>query len=60
MIITDPGTALAQLGESLGALVVLGDPDTGGRFSSLSPFGLVPALYVGWTPLELREELASC
>lgn len=60
VIITDPGTALAELGESLGALVVLGDPHTGGRFSSLSPFGLVPALYAGWTPAELREELASC
>jgi glucose-6-phosphate isomerase len=60
VIITDPGTALAQLGGSLGALVVLGDPHTGGRFSSLSPFGLVPALYAGWTPEELREELATC
>ena len=60
VIITDPGTALAELGESLGALVVLGDPDTGGRFSSLSPFGLVPALYAGWTPDDLREELNGC
>ncbi|MDH2903135.1 MAG: hypothetical protein PXZ08_04190 [Actinomycetota bacterium] len=60
VIITDPGTALAELGESLNALVVLGDPHTGGRFSSLSPFGLVPALYAGWTPDELREELSSC
>ena len=60
VIITDPGTELAKLGESLGALVVLGDPDTGGRFSSLSPFGLVPALYAGWTPDELRDELAAC
>jgi hypothetical protein len=60
IIITDPGTALAQLGESLGATVILGDPDTGGRFSALSPFGLVPALYAGWTPDELRDELHGC
>jgi len=60
IIITDPGTALAELGESLGALVILGDPNTGGRFSSLSPFGLVPALYAGWTVEDLREELAAC
>ncbi len=60
VIITDPGTELAKLGESLGALVVLGDPQTGGRFSSLSPFGLVPALYAGWSPEELRDELNSC
>jgi hypothetical protein len=60
VIITDPGTALAELGASLGALVVLGDPDTGGRFSSLSPFGLIPALYAGWSVGELRDELATC
>jgi glucose-6-phosphate isomerase len=60
VIITDPGTSLAELGESLGALVVLGDPHTGGRFSSLSPFGLVPALYAGWSPEELRDELSGC
>ncbi len=60
VVITDPGTTLAQLGESLGALVVYGDPFTGGRFSSLSPFGLVPALYAGWSVEELREELIPC
>jgi len=60
VIITDPGTAMAELGTSLGALVILGDPDTGGRFSSLSPFGLVPALYAGWSVDELRAELAPC
>jgi hypothetical protein len=60
VIITDPGTTLAEFGESLGALVVLGDPHTGGRYASLSPFGLVPALYAGWSPEELREELGGC
>jgi hypothetical protein len=59
VIITDPGTAFVELGASLGALVVEGDPNTGGRFSSLSPFGLIPALYAGWSVGELREELAA-
>jgi hypothetical protein len=59
VVITDPGTVLEQLGHHLEASVHLGDPDTGGRFSSLSPFGLIPALYAGWTVGELREELAA-
>ena len=33
--------------------------NTGGRFSALSPFGLVPALYAGWTPASLRSDLAG-
>ncbi|MBW4077590.1 MAG: hypothetical protein HIU84_03580 [Acidobacteria bacterium] len=60
VIITDPGTSLGELGRSLGAVVVEGDPLTGGRFSSLSPFGLVPALYAGWSPDEVRSELSAC
>ena len=60
LIITDPGTTLGELGDSLGALVVFGDPLTGGRFSALSPFGLIPALYAGWRPEELRHDLAGC
>lgn len=60
VVITDPGTSLGELGRSVGAVVVEGDPMTGGRFSSLSPFGLVPALYAGWSPDELRDELSTC
>ena len=59
VIITDPGTALATVGEKLGCLVIDGDVNTGGRFSALSPFGLVPALYAGWTPETLRSELSE-
>ena len=57
VIITDPGTSLEELGRSLGAMVFVGDVDTGGRFSALSPFGLIPALYAGWSVDELRHEL---
>ncbi|MGC8498804.1 MAG: hypothetical protein ACP5OV_04820 [Acidimicrobiales bacterium] len=55
VVITDPGTPLAALGEWLEATMVLADPETGGRFSALSPFGLVPALYGGWSLDELAE-----
>jgi hypothetical protein len=60
VIITDPGSPMFELGSSLDALVIEGDPNTGGRFSSLSPFGLVPALYAGWSVDDLRTELAPC
>ena len=60
VVITDPGSSLEQLALSLGAAVFLGDPESSGRFSGLSPFGLIPALYAGWTPEGLREELSSC
>jgi glucose-6-phosphate isomerase len=59
VVITDAGTELEALAQSLGALVVGGDPATGGRFSALSAFGLVPALYAGWSAESLRRELAG-
>lgn len=59
VIITDPGTPLAAVGERLGCLVIDGDINTGGRFSALSPFGLIPALYAGWSPETLRGELSE-
>ncbi len=59
VVITDPGTSLAELGATLGATVIEGDPHTGGRFSALTPFGLVPALYAGWSPSSLRDELGE-
>ncbi len=60
VVITDSGTVLEELGYSLGAMVFEGDPETGGRFSGLSPFGLIPALYAGWSVDELRTELTAC
>lgn len=46
--ITDPGTQLDQLAQTQGFChVVSGVPSIGGRFSALSPFGLVPAAVMG-------------
>ncbi len=46
--ITDPSTPLERLAGALGFRAVFsGDPAIGGRFSALSPFGLVPAALKG-------------
>ncbi|MGH2685317.1 MAG: glucose-6-phosphate isomerase [Actinomycetota bacterium] len=46
--ITDPGTALAELGEERGFRRVFENrPDIGGRYSALSYFGLVPGALLG-------------
>ena len=46
--ITDPGSPLADLGRARGFRAVFeAPPDVGGRFSALSPFGLVPAALAG-------------
>jgi len=46
--ITDPGSALARLGEERRFRhVFLNPPEVGGRFSALSLFGLVPAALIG-------------
>ena len=46
--ITDPGSALEQLAldRDFGA-VFAGEPTIGGRYSALSPFGMVPAALMG-------------
>jgi len=46
--ITDPGSALAELGRERGFREVFAaPPEVGGRYSALSHFGLVPAALVG-------------
>jgi transaldolase / glucose-6-phosphate isomerase len=46
--ITDPGSGLAKLAEQNGFRhTFLGDPNIGGRYSALSPFGIVPAALTG-------------
>jgi transaldolase/glucose-6-phosphate isomerase len=45
--ITDPGSALESLAEQRGVRFVAGEPTIGGRYSALSPFGIVPAALMG-------------
>ena len=46
--VTDPGSKLEATARADGfARVFLGDPTIGGRFSILSPFGMVPAAVLG-------------
>ncbi|MBW3659161.1 MAG: hypothetical protein KY457_11020, partial [Actinobacteria bacterium] len=55
--ITDPGSALVDLGEERGFRRVFENPpDIGGRFSALSSFGLVPAALLG---VDLERHLAG-
>jgi glucose-6-phosphate isomerase len=55
--ITDPGTRLEKIARSLEfRRSFSGDPNIGGRFSVLSPFGLVPAALIGMdVPLLLEQ-----
>jgi transaldolase/glucose-6-phosphate isomerase len=53
--ITDPGSALHTEAVEAGfGAVILGRPEVGGRFSILSPFGLVPALLLDAPVAALR------
>ena len=46
--LTDPGSALAEVAAKRSfAAVVPGEPTIGGRYSALSPFGLLPAALMG-------------
>ena len=63
--ITDPGSALETLATEKRFLgIALGQPDVGGRFSALSPFGLLPAEAMGLDPEALlvraRTMSAAC
>jgi len=54
--VTDPGSELEQVAGSRGMRVFAGEPTIGGRYSALSPFGLVPAALVG---IDLERLLAN-
>jgi glucose-6-phosphate isomerase len=54
--ITDPGSALEQLATARGMRVFAGEPTIGGRYSALSPFGIVPAALI---EIDLARLLAS-
>jgi glucose-6-phosphate isomerase len=65
VVITDPGTPLEKLAKSRGVEVtVLADAAIGGRYSALSPFGIVPAALAGIDVRELlrraRDAAAAC
>jgi hypothetical protein len=46
--ITDPGTPLEELARKRSfRAVIAGEPTIGGRYSALSPFGIVPAVLMG-------------
>lgn len=46
--VTDPGSPLESLGSERGfRAVVTAPPDVGGRYSALTPFGLLPAAMMG-------------
>jgi glucose-6-phosphate isomerase len=47
VFVTDPGSPLDQQVRDGGFTVVNADPNVGGRFSVLSPFGLLPAALIG-------------
>jgi hypothetical protein len=45
--VTDPGSELEQAANTRGMRVFSGEPTIGGRYSALSPFGVVPAALMG-------------
>jgi len=58
--ITDPGSGLEEMAKKLNfRKIFLNDPDIGGRFSSLSLFGMVPAALVGIEIEKLFDETAK-
>ncbi len=54
--ITDPGSELERLARERGFRAVFaGEPSIGGRYSALSPFGIVPAVLMGADGSKLLE-----
>ncbi|MFC4002291.1 glucose-6-phosphate isomerase [Prauserella oleivorans] len=59
VVVTDPGSPLAELGEAEGyRKVFLADPHVGGRYSALTAFGLVPAGLAGADVARLLDQAA--
>lgn len=60
VVVTDPGTGLADLGVERGyRAVVEADPGVGGRYSALTAFGLVPSALAGVDVGGLLDEAAA-
>jgi glucose-6-phosphate isomerase len=58
VIVTDKGSTLEEFANEHGVIWFQGDTTAGGRFSALSPFGLLPALYAGYSVEALEKNLA--
>jgi glucose-6-phosphate isomerase len=60
VVVTDPGSPLAQIAEAEGyRAVITADPDVGGRYSALTAFGLVPAGLAGVDITALLDDAAE-
>jgi transaldolase / glucose-6-phosphate isomerase len=63
-VVTDPGSELERVARERGWPVFHGEPTIGGRYSALSPFGMVPALLmdvdVERLLLRAREMAEAC
>ncbi|MGY1632857.1 glucose-6-phosphate isomerase [Geodermatophilus sp. SYSU D01186] len=60
VVVTDPGSPLAEAAAAMGARAVfLADPTVGGRYSALSAFGLVPSALAGVDVAVLLEDAAE-
>jgi glucose-6-phosphate isomerase len=60
VVVTDPGSALAQAAEANAARALfLADPNVGGRYSALSAFGLVPSALAGVDVEALLDDAAA-
>ncbi len=60
VVVTDPGSPLAELAEAEGyRKVFLADPHVGGRYSALTAFGLVPAGLAGADVARLLDQAAG-
>lgn len=58
--ITDPNSKMEQVAKHDGfRSIFYGDPTIGGRFSALSPFGIVPATLAGLNTEKLLDEAAK-
>jgi glucose-6-phosphate isomerase len=60
VVVTDPGSPLAETAAAMGARAVfLADPEVGGRYSALTAFGLVPSALAGADVGALLDDAAE-
>ncbi|WP_446215925.1 glucose-6-phosphate isomerase [Micromonospora sp. IBHARD004] len=56
VVVTDPGSPLAETAAAMGVVTIFADPEVGGRYSALTAFGLVPSALAGAEVTELLDE----